>query len=101
MTSSNCIILFVLACLGLALSAANAAARTSLSPPYASYAVKFPCGTATADADVVKCRHDTCRLRPRILRCGFGFATGLTIATTPAARAVVLLFSPQPTAYGE
>ena len=46
-------ILFASASLVLAMAAGNAAAQ-SLSPPYASYAAKFSCGTATADADVVE-----------------------------------------------
>ena len=46
-------ILFASASLAFALAAGDAAAQ-SLSPPYASYAAKFSCGTATADADVVE-----------------------------------------------
>jgi hypothetical protein len=56
MKSSRCItILSMSASLALALSAGSAAAQaTSLPPPYNSYAAKFACGVATADADVVK-----------------------------------------------
>src|SRR5580704_11097888 len=53
MTLSKCItILSVSASLALALSAGSVAAQTA--PPYLSYAAKFACGTALADADVVK-----------------------------------------------
>lgn len=54
MKLSGCItILSLSASLALALAAGSAAAQ-SLAPPFASYAAKFACGTATVDADVVK-----------------------------------------------
>jgi hypothetical protein len=53
MTSSARITMLSMSSLALALAAGGAAAQ-SLPPPYASYAAKFSCGTATVDADVVK-----------------------------------------------
>ena len=53
MTSSVCITMLSVSSLALVLAAGGAAAQ-SLPAPYNSYAVKFSCGTATVDADVVR-----------------------------------------------